>query len=100
MMSEIKAFRNLIRQTVNDVLAAETDKALATGYLRKRAVMRGLDLIIRNVDIPYVPEWLERRITRPILRKLLSALIDVLIEVVNKIGWDAFCATSLPLEET
>jgi len=82
-ISKAKALRNFTRELINVVGHAEHKTRLKDGKAKKAYVKRVLHALIRNVDIPFVPDWLEGLI----YRRLIDALIDVLVELFNKMGW-------------
>ena len=90
-LSQLAAWRNLVRVAYNNILVAEDEGG--DGATKKASVKRVLKKIMRHIDIPWIPEWLEQRVES----LLIDALIDTLVEILNSTGgW--LGATDLPLE--
>jgi len=85
-------------------LAAEVSRRLVliveamggeAGEDKKAAVLEAVDLfyatVIAPLDLPYVPNFLERRVGDPLLGKLFHALasaaIDAIVGNYNATGW-------------
>lgn len=75
-----QALRNVFRQIWNGLLEAE-ESALA-GPDKKAKVKAALKRAAKAVDVPFIPDWIERIITNTII----DALIDTLASILNDCG--------------